>query len=61
MGEVIKLPRAKRPTQGPGNILCSRGFHRWAIVQGLPFDVRGGRLVTCYRCLRCGEQKIETR
>lgn len=61
MGEVIRLPRPKSAAKGKGDILCRRGFHHWIIVQGRPFDVKGGQLVTCYRCLRCGKQKVEAR
>lgn len=38
----------------PGNTLCRRGFHKWAIDQDQRFDVRAGRLVTVRRCVRCG-------
>ncbi len=61
MGEVVRLPRAKGPARGAGDSICRRGFHRWVIVQGRPFEVKKGRLVTCYRCLRCGKEKVEAR
>ena len=40
--------------------LCESGFHRWEVVS-TPFDVKLGKLVTRYRCKRCGAVKTEAR
>ncbi len=61
MGDVVGFRRPKPAAKAEGNALCSRGFHKWAIVQEKPFEVRSGKLITLYRCLRCGHQKVETR
>lgn len=60
MGDVIKFkkPTLKQKHRGKG--LCRSGFHKWDIVQEKQFDVKQGRLVTLYRCRRCGTTKTET-
>ena len=59
MGEVIPFRRPKASEKHKGDTLCRRGFHKWEIVQAQRFDVKEGRLVTVYRCPRCGAEKIE--
>lgn len=44
-----------------GKTLCRSGFHKWDVVKEKQFDVKQGKLVTVYRCSRCGEQKVEAR
>lgn len=47
----------RRPGRAKG--LCQHGFHRWAICPRKQFDVQRGRLVTVYRCTRCGAQQVK--
>lgn len=47
----------RKPVKAKG--LCQHGFHKWKIRQDKQFDVQQGRLVTVYRCERCGEQKVK--
>ena len=61
MGEVVKLRRPSLAEQHKGKTLCRSGFHKWTIVKGNPFDNKQGRLVTHYRCSRCGASKTEAR
>jgi len=56
VGEVIPL---HSPDRHKGKTLCRNGHHRWKIWQPKQFDTRSGRLVTVYRCERCGEQKVK--
>jgi len=51
----------KRKPRGDGNILCRNGHHRWTVWQRKPFDVKQGKLVTVYRCERCGAEKTEAK
>lgn len=53
------LPFQRRPPRGDGSALCRNGHHRWVVWQRKPFDVKQGRLVTVYRCERCGKEKTE--
>jgi len=47
-----------RPSEKHRNkTLCRSGFHKWQVVQDQPFDVKRGKLVTVYRCERCGATK----
>jgi len=52
----------KRPTdfeKHKGKTLCRSGFHKWEIIKDKQFDVKQGKLVTLYKCIRCGEQKVD--
>lgn len=61
MGEIVRFKRPKPQEQHKGKTLCSRGFHKWETVHDRPFDVKSGRLVTRYRCTRCGTTRTEAR
>ena len=57
MGDI--LPFRKKPGRRLG--LCQHGHHRWVVDKTGVFDVKKGRLVTRYKCQRCGRQKVEAR
>lgn len=61
MGDVIPFKKPKPSEKHQGKILCQRGFHKWEVVQDKRFDVKQGKLVTVYRCKRCGALKNEAR
>ena len=44
-----------------GKTLCRSGFHKWKLDKAKVFDVKLGKLVTSYRCERCGAVKNESR
>jgi hypothetical protein len=54
MGDVIRFKKPKAAEKARGKTLCREGFHRWVVGKEKQFDVRQGRLVTVYRCSRCG-------
>jgi hypothetical protein len=58
MGDILAFRKPKAAKKHRGNTLCRRGFHNWVVVD-TPFDSKQGRLVTRYRCERCGEEKTE--
>ena len=61
---MTKILTFKKPTpqdKNRGKTLCLNNFHKWLIVSERKFDVRQGRLVTLYRCARCGKEKTELR
>lgn len=60
MGKVVPLKKPKASSRHRGNTLCRRGFHKWEVVEQ-PFDVKQGKLVSRYRCTRCGLEKNEAR
>ena len=61
MTNVLPFKRPRAADKHRGNTLCKRGFHRWVAEPATPFDVKSGRLVTRYRCSRCGAAKTEAR
>lgn len=61
MGEVLRFRRPGAAERHRGNTLCRRGFHKWLIDKEAEFDVSQGRLVTRYRCQRCGQIRVEAR
>ena len=61
MGDVVPFRKPTASERHKGKTLCRSGFHRWEVVKGNPFDVKTGKLVTRYRCTRCGATRVETR
>lgn len=61
MGEVIKFKRPRPGEKHRGNTLCRSGFHKWQPDGATRFDVKQGKLVSLYRCARCGATKAEAR
>lgn len=59
MGEIIPFKRPRPAEKHRGKTLCKSGFHKWEVVKNPPFDVKKGRLVTLYRCTRCGATRTE--
>lgn len=57
MGEVVQFRKPKAAGKARGKTLCRRGFHKWAICKEKQFDVKQGRLVSVFRCSRCGVLK----
>jgi len=59
MGEVLPFRKPKASERHRGKTLCRHGHHKWEVDKRAVFDVKLGRLVTRYKCSRCG--KIRTR
>ena len=62
MSNIVSLKKARQTRQAQCSkekTLCKHGFHRWTIEQEKQFDVKQGRLVTLYRCTRCGAQRVK--
>ena len=57
MGQVLEFrkPDRKAPRKG----LCQHDLHKWEVCKQKQFDVKQGKLVTVYRCVRCGKQKVK--
>lgn len=60
MAEIIPFRKPKAAKKAKGLTLCRSGFHRWQIDKNAQFDVKQGRLVTVYRCQRCGATRTES-
>lgn len=61
MGDVVKFRKIKPSEKHKGKTLCKSGFHKWKIVTENKFDVKQGKLVTVYECVRCGVTKNEAK
>ncbi len=61
MSNILPFKKPKASEKHQGKTLCTRGFHKWEVVHDKPFDVQQGKLVTLFRCARCGVQKSENR
>ncbi len=61
MAEIIPFKRPSLQEKHRGKMLCKSGFHKWVMEKHLPFDVKLGKLLTLYRCSRCGATRTETR
>ena len=57
MGEILPFRKPKASERHRGKTLCRNGHHKWVIDKSQVFDVELGRLVTRYRCARCGQVK----
>jgi hypothetical protein len=57
MADILKFKRKKLSEVHKGKTLCKEGFHKWVLVKDRVFDVKQGKLVTRYRCQRCGKTK----
>ena len=57
MAEIIQFRKPTPAEKAKGKTLCKRGFHKWIVDKDKHFDTRQGRLVTDYRCERCGVVK----
>lgn len=60
MSNVIQFKKPRLKDKHKGRTLCKSGFHKWEVVE-TPFDVNKGKLLTTYRCSRCGETKTGTK
>ncbi len=58
MSEIIPFRRKTAREKARGKTLCRNGFHKWEAVKERPFDVKEGKLLTLYRCRRCGATQI---
>lgn len=61
MGDIVQFKKKKPSEKHKGKLLCTRGFHKWEIDKEKQFDVKQGRLVTVFKCKRCGKIKTEAK
>lgn len=56
---ILPFKRPSAKDKHKGKTLCRSGFHKWKVVTERKFDVKQGKLVTQYRCTRCGSEKVK--
>ncbi len=59
MGDVVQFKPQTLAQRHKGNTLCRSGFHKWQVLKEKQFDVKQGKLITVFQCLRCA--KIKTK
>ena len=59
MADILPFARPKAAEKHKGKTLCRHGHHKWVVDKAKQFDVKQGKLVTVYRCSRCGTQKVK--
>ena len=59
MAEILPFKRPKLSEKHRGNTLCRHGHHKWELERESVFDSKQGRLVTRYKCTRCGKVRVE--
>ncbi len=57
MADILPFKRPDPKQQARGKTLCRNGLHKWLVDKERQFDVKQGRLVTVYRCSRCGASR----
>ncbi|MDH5423624.1 MAG: hypothetical protein OEY29_01355 [Gammaproteobacteria bacterium] len=61
MGDVLPFKKKTAKEKHGKRIMCQSGFHKWEVMTEKKFDVKQGKLVTVYKCKRCGIIKNEAR
>lgn len=61
MADILRFRKPTAAERAKGKTLCRRGFHKWAVDGDTAFDSKQGRLVTTYRCQRCGALQTRAR
>jgi len=57
MADILPFKKKNPAEKAKGVTLCRSGFHKWVIESQKQFDVKQGKLVTAYKCSRCGATK----
>jgi len=55
VGDILEF-KQKKPSS-KGKTLCASNHHKWKVETNRKFDVKRGKLLTVYRCERCGVLK----
>jgi len=55
MADIIPFKKPTLKQKHAGNTLCKNNHHKWEIIKERHFDNKQGKLVTSWRCSRCGK------
>ncbi len=58
MSDVIPFRKPSLKEKHKETPLCRHGHHKWELDKTNQFDVKQGKLVTIYNCVRCRKQKV---
>lgn len=61
MADILSFKAAKKRQNKnrKASILCKEGHHIWQVMQEKRFETHSGKLMTVYRCKRCGKTKSQ--
>ncbi len=59
MADILPFRKPSLKEKHRGKTLCRHGHHKWVIDKEREFDVKQGKLVTVYRCSRCGKTRVK--
>ncbi|MGB1141178.1 MAG: hypothetical protein ACPG1A_09785 [Halioglobus sp.] len=59
MADILAFRKPSLKEKHKGKTLCKHGHHKWEVDKAKQFDSRQGKLVTIYRCARCGKEKVK--
>ena len=59
MADILEFRKPSPNDKNKGKTLCRHGHHKWVVDKEKQFDVKQGKLVTVYRCDRCGKEKVK--
>ena len=57
MADILAFKKKSLIEKHRGRTLCRNGHHKWQVETERRFDVKQGKLVTSYRCQRCGQTR----
>ena len=57
MSKILEFRKPSAHAKNKGKTLCLHNFHKWRLQTTTKFDVQQGKLVSVFRCERCGKQK----
>jgi hypothetical protein len=60
MADILAFKKPKPSQKHKGKTLCKHNFHKWVEDKKMGFDVKKGKLVTRYRCTRCGATRVKS-
>ena len=58
MTNILPFKKKTPAQKHKGKTLCKSGFHQWKACSKKQFDVKQGKLVSVFRCLRCDKEKV---
>ena len=59
MTNILPFRKKSAAEKSKGKTLCANNHHKWRVQTERKFDVHKGKLVTEYRCQRCGKLKTK--
>ena len=59
MGDVLPFKTPSQMDKARGKTMCKSNLHKWVVDKEKVFDVKEGKLITTYKCARCGKGRTK--